>query len=77
MSDAENNTSFDIFLHDRDTAIDGIFDEPGAISTTLVSKHPSGGSGDDARRPSAAMRAGSSTAKSRRNMTRDVNKGVA
>lgn len=33
---------FDVFRHDRDTDEDGIFDEPGAIATTLVSAPPSG-----------------------------------
>lgn len=31
-----------VFLHDRDSDADGIFDEPGAISTTLVSLLPNG-----------------------------------
>lgn len=33
----DTNDSFDIFLHDRDADADGIFDEPGAIRTTLES----------------------------------------
>ncbi len=36
----------DIFLHDRDTDADGIFDEPGAISTTRISVGPGGVQGD-------------------------------
>jgi RHS repeat-associated protein len=35
-----------IYLHDRDTDQDGVFDEPGAISTTLVSR-PLGGAAAD------------------------------
>jgi hypothetical protein len=33
----------DVFLHDRDSDGDGIFDEPGAMSTVLVSHRPEGG----------------------------------
>ena len=29
--------TYDIFVHDRDTDVDGIYDEPGFISTTRVS----------------------------------------
>ena len=38
---------YDIFVHDRDTDEDGLFDEPGAISTTLVSVDSSGNQGND------------------------------
>lgn len=33
----DTNATFDVFVHDRDTDADGIFDEPGSISTTRVS----------------------------------------
>jgi hypothetical protein len=33
----DTNNDRDIFVHDRDTDVDGIFDEPGAISTVRVS----------------------------------------
>ncbi len=33
---------FDIFVHDRDVDVDGVFDEPGAISTRLVDLSSSG-----------------------------------
>ena len=36
-----------IFFHDRDTDADGIFDEPGAISTVLVDKSTTGTEGND------------------------------
>jgi len=39
---ADTNQVTDVFVHDRDADEDGIFDEPGAISTTRVSV-PSGG----------------------------------
>jgi cysteine-rich repeat protein len=48
-SDATNlagtdlNGQKDIFVHDRDTDVDGIFDEPGTIATTLVSVSNTGG----------------------------------
>ena len=33
----DTNNSFDVFFRDRDTDADGIFDEPGAVTTTRVS----------------------------------------
>jgi cysteine-rich repeat protein len=33
----DGNGSRDVFLHDRDTDVDGVYDEPGAISTERVS----------------------------------------
>lgn len=32
--------TLDVFVHDRDSDRDGIYDEPGAISTTSMSAHP-------------------------------------
>ena len=34
----DSNGAADVFVHHRDTDADGIFDEPGAISTTLASR---------------------------------------
>jgi hypothetical protein len=42
----DTNDSTDVFLHDRDTDADGVFDEPGAISTTRISEGPGGEQGD-------------------------------
>src|SRR5262245_34077608 len=39
----DTNGVADIFLHDRDTDADGIFDEPGAIATTRISVPEGGG----------------------------------
>jgi len=53
VSDATNlvagdmNGARDIFLHDRDTDADGIFDEPGAISTIRVSVSSAGVEAND------------------------------
>jgi hypothetical protein len=44
----DNNGVEDVFLRDRDTDADGAFDEPGAVSTTLVSVDSSGAPGNDA-----------------------------
>ena len=33
----DTNPVRDVYIHDRDTDDDGIFDEPGAVSTTLLS----------------------------------------
>ncbi len=38
----DTNNTFDVFVNDRDTDADGIFDEPGAIATTHVSVDSSG-----------------------------------
>lgn len=38
----DNNGQPDIFVHDRDTDADGIFDEPGAVATERVSVGPGG-----------------------------------
>ena len=38
----QNDTAPDIYLHDRDTDADGVFDEPGAIATVKVSMFPGG-----------------------------------
>ena len=43
----DTNGSSDIFLRDRDTDTDGVFDEPGAVSTQLVSLSSSGAQGND------------------------------
>jgi hypothetical protein len=37
----------DVYIRDRDTDTDGIFDEPGAVSTSLVSVSSSGAMGDN------------------------------
>ncbi len=37
---------YDIFIHDRDTDEDGVFDEAGSIATELVSRSSSGDPGD-------------------------------
>jgi uncharacterized repeat protein (TIGR01451 family) len=44
---ADTNGRDDVFVHDRDTDQDGIFDEPGAISTTRVSVDSAGNAGSD------------------------------
>lgn len=36
----DGNVAADVFLHDRDTDADGILDESGAVTTTLVSGNP-------------------------------------
>jgi len=38
----DTNGHYDIFVHDRDTDNDGVFDEPGAVSTTRVSLDSNG-----------------------------------
>ncbi len=38
---------YDVFRHDRDTDMDGIFDEPGAIHTELVAVTPTGVQAND------------------------------
>jgi Tol biopolymer transport system component len=38
----DTNDAGDVFVHDRDADVDGIFDEPGAIATTRVSVDSSG-----------------------------------
>ena len=47
---ADTNNRLDVIWHDRDTDQDGIYDEPGAIATELVSARPDGASatGDSA-----------------------------
>ena len=42
----DSNGSYDIFVHDRDTDTDGVFDEPGAISTIRVSVSSAGQQGN-------------------------------
>ena len=42
----DTNGVADIFLHDRDTDRDGIFDEPGAIATTRLTVPAGGGQAD-------------------------------
>jgi Tol biopolymer transport system component len=42
----DNNAVSDIFVHDRDTDNDGLFDEPGAIATVRVSVGPGGVEGN-------------------------------
>jgi Tol biopolymer transport system component len=52
QSDASNlvagdtNGVRDVFVHDRDTDLDGIFDEAGAVSTALVSVDSAGNEGN-------------------------------
>lgn len=41
-----NGQASDIFVHDRDADGDGVFDEPGGFSTTLVSMSTNGGQGE-------------------------------
>jgi pimeloyl-ACP methyl ester carboxylesterase/archaellum component FlaF (FlaF/FlaG flagellin family) len=43
----DTNSSQDVFVHDRDTDADGIFDEPGAVSTARVSVDSAGNQGTD------------------------------
>ncbi|MCK5230704.1 MAG: DUF4347 domain-containing protein, partial [Desulfobulbaceae bacterium] len=43
----DTNAKTDIFVHDRDTDNDGIFDEAGAISTTRISVDSAGVEGDN------------------------------
>lgn len=47
LVNGDTNGKSDIFVHDRDADNDGIFDEPGAISTTRVSVSSSGTQGND------------------------------
>jgi Tol biopolymer transport system component len=44
----DTNGKSDVFLRDRDTDEDGVFDEVGAVSTTLVSSAINGGAGNGA-----------------------------
>ncbi|MCB0012898.1 MAG: hypothetical protein KDE34_13385, partial [Anaerolineales bacterium] len=37
LDPADTNSLYDVYVHDRDTDNDGIFDEPGAIRSTMVS----------------------------------------
>ena len=39
----DNNNNIDVFLHDRDTDGNGVFDEPGGTSTTRISVATDGG----------------------------------
>jgi hypothetical protein len=49
----DGNGSTDVFVHDRDTDGDGLYDEPGEVSTTRVSKDLAGVEGNDnSNRPS-------------------------
>jgi Tol biopolymer transport system component len=41
----DTNDALDVFVHDRDSDVDGIYDEPGAISTQRVSVDSNGGQG--------------------------------
>ncbi|MDP2674600.1 MAG: calcium-binding protein [Dehalococcoidia bacterium] len=43
----DTNLDFDVFVHDRDTDADGVFDEAGAIATTRVSVDSFGVQGND------------------------------
>jgi len=43
---SDSNSTTDIFVHDRDTDADGIFDEPGAIVTTIASLTSAGAQGN-------------------------------
>ena len=43
---SDTNSSWDVFLRDRDTDSDGIFDEPGLVSTTRSSETPAGVQGN-------------------------------
>jgi Tol biopolymer transport system component len=43
----DNNGSTDVFVHDRDTDGDGLYDEPGEVSTVRVSVDSAGAEGDD------------------------------
>jgi hypothetical protein len=52
LVDDDTNGKIDIFLRDRDTDDDGIFDEAGEVSTTLISLNAtgtSGGNGDSSK----------------------------
>jgi hypothetical protein len=42
----DTNGKTDVFLHDRDSDADGVFDEPDATSTTRISEGPGGVQGD-------------------------------
>jgi Tol biopolymer transport system component len=44
----DTNGKFDIFVHDRDTDEDGIYDEAGSVSTVRVSVHSDGTEGNEA-----------------------------
>ena len=44
LSSDDTNGELDIYFHDRDADNDGVFDEPGAIVTELLSYTSTGGS---------------------------------
>ena len=46
LVDGDTNQVSDVFLRDRDTDADGVFDEPGAVSTTRVSMGQNGVQGN-------------------------------
>jgi hypothetical protein len=48
VTNSDTNGKSDIFLRDRDTDEDGVLDEVGAVSTTLISSAHSGGAGNAA-----------------------------
>jgi hypothetical protein len=54
LVEGDTNKASDVFLHDRDTDADGIFDEPGAIRTELVSVASDGTQPDEGGRISSS-----------------------
>lgn len=47
LDPVDTNATFDVYLRDRDTDVDGVLDEVGASSTELVSRGPNGAIGND------------------------------
>jgi len=46
LDPADPDDQLDVFVRDRDTDVDGIYDEPGLVDTELVSRASAGGNGD-------------------------------
>jgi len=46
LAPGDSNAIWDVFVHDRDADVDGIFDEPGEIATAMVSVSSAGAQGN-------------------------------
>ncbi|MCZ6815947.1 MAG: dockerin type I domain-containing protein, partial [Planctomycetota bacterium] len=51
LSGGDTNLQTDLYLHDRDTDVDGVFDEAGAIATKRISVASDGSEGDGSSGP--------------------------
>jgi Tol biopolymer transport system component len=47
LAPGDDNAKGDVFVHDRDADQDGVFDEPGAVKTVLVSRSTAGAVGNE------------------------------